>query len=71
MSGNQHASTKTDLLTMLAFARRQLEQAIELRRLGSVHADFTLADARYALQLYRARYNAAPASTRRRWACGK
>ena len=57
-SGNQHESLKRDLLGLLDWAREYL-------RMGYT------ADARAFLSRYRERYAEDPASTRRRWACGR
>lgn len=73
-TGNQHASRKADLLKALDCARKAVRMAYRIRTsgaLGFTMADHYRDDARYALTLYRAKYNAAPASTRRRWACGQ
>lgn len=74
MTGNQHVSTKTDLLRALGVARRAIESCAFLRGRGlgggGLYAS-SLDDARYMLRLYRVKYDAAPASTRRRWSCGK
>lgn len=65
--GNQHASRKADLLTILNVARSRLRVAAMTHGKQREHL---VSDARYALAMFRAKYNAAPASTRRRWACG-
>jgi len=58
MTGNQHSSLKQRLLFMLGVARLCLSA-------GEVEG------ARGALARYREVYAAAPASTRRRWKCGR
>jgi hypothetical protein len=71
-TGNQHQSRKVDLLRALSVARAQLGHAQFHRGNGNDGlADYHLSDARHMLTVYRAKYDAAPASTRRRWACGK
>lgn len=57
-TGNQHFSRKRDLLTVLDSARWRV-------RNGMVD------EARVYLEIYRAAYVICPASTRRRWKCGK
>jgi hypothetical protein len=57
-TGNQHASRYGDLMYMLRIARSALLT-------GSVYA------ARWWLRRWREGYAQAPASTRRRWKCGK
>jgi hypothetical protein len=69
--GNQHQSLKLDLMRALRSARRYLCVAHHARKRGETDlAAHYVADARYSLALYRAKHDAAPASTRRRWACG-
>ena len=58
MPGNQHNSRKVDLLAFLATACDCL-------------AAHDLAGAREWMGLYRYHYSQAPASTRRRWRCGR
>lgn len=70
-TGNQHASRKAELIRALHLVRYSLRYAAQSRALGFPDAALHHADdARYALMLYRAKYNTAPASTRRRWSCG-
>lgn len=58
MPGNQYESRRADLMDMLRTARGFL-------RAGCI------ANARHYLSLYRTAYALAPASTRRRWKCGR
>ncbi len=58
MPGNQYESRRADLMDMLRTARELLRCGDWLR-------------ARYYLSLYRTAYALAPASTRRRWKCGR
>jgi hypothetical protein len=58
MTGNQHASPKAELMERLLIARRALRYGF-------------LGLARQQLIWWREGYMAAPASTRRRWKCGK
>lgn len=67
---NQHASPRAKLLAILAVARGDLQRARVLRDDPIMRA-YSVAQARAALQLFRAGYSAAPASTRRRWKCGR
>lgn len=70
-TGNQHTSRKAELIRALHRVRCSLRQAGLMRAQGFPDAALHHADdARYTLTLYRAKYNAAPAPTRRRWACG-
>lgn len=57
-TGNQHSSRKATLLVLLHVAREAL-------RAGHWQS------ARSCLFVYRMAYNAAPASTRRRWRAGQ
>ena len=57
--GNQHRSRKVDLLALLDAARYALD----------VHGEVD--NARLYLKLYHRQYALAPASTRRRWRCGR
>lgn len=69
---NQHGSTKADLIRALGHAREALRGAATARRAGNQPLyHYFLDDARYFLALFRATYNRSPASTRRRWACGR
>jgi len=56
--GNQHDSLKTDLLNMLYAAEVYLRNGL-------------VSEARVVLGWYRRDYLLAPASTRRRWKCGR
>jgi hypothetical protein len=56
--GNQHASRYGDLMHLLYFARTCLQWR-------------DLDGARECLAQYRTEYDKAPASTRRRWKCGR
>jgi hypothetical protein len=58
MTGNQHSSRRGDLLFALRLARVALKHG-------------QLLAARAFLQVYRCKYATAPASTRRRWKCGR
>jgi len=56
--GNQHASRRGRLLILLDLARQELRDA-------------NLMAARFYLGVFQFGYNNAPASTRRRWKCGR
>lgn len=58
MPGNQHYSRKVDLMDMLRRARDALRW-------------HQLENARFYLSLFRTAHALAPASTRRRWRCGR
>ena len=58
MTGNQHRSTRASLLGLLRLARAAL-------RVGVVDT------ARECLAAYHCGHDQAPASTRRRWKCGR
>ncbi len=58
MPGNQYESRRADLLDMLGTARKYLRAGL-------------IENARHYLALYRTAYGLAPASTRRRWKCGR
>lgn len=58
MPGNQYVSRKLDLMRLLFCARREL----------GYHDNWW---ARYFLNKWREAYAATPASTRRRWKCGR
>jgi hypothetical protein len=66
--GNQHASPRVKLLHVLEVARGDLRAARFCT--DPLRSQF-VAQARAALQLFRAGYAAAPASTQRRWRCGR
>lgn len=55
---NQYNSRKSDLLDMLHTARDYLESGL-------------IENARFYLRLYRTAYSLVPASTKRRWRCGR
>jgi hypothetical protein len=57
-TGNQYGSRKADLLVRLELARLEL-------RTGRIAA------ARWSLRQFWAEWAAAPASSRRRWRCGR
>ena len=56
--GNQHQSRKERLMDFLDVSRAELRQG-------------NIVMAMYMLETYRYNYAKAPASTRRRWRCGK
>ena len=71
--GNQYASEKVRLQKLLRIVRFDLQRArfaraILMHPATSAHY---LAQAMAALDLYRYAYARVPASTRRRWRCGK
>lgn len=70
--GNQHVSERARLLKLLRVARFDLQRARFARTRCNAHeAPFFLAQARQALDLFRYAYNLVPASSRRRWKCGR
>ena len=74
-SGNQHASPKVYILALLGAARVHLNLAAEWRTGGrygaAVAARREVWRAIVAVNDARTLINATPASTRRRWACGR
>jgi hypothetical protein len=72
MIGNQYVGRKVEIGTALRRARGHLINAARERRLGNLgywRAYMTLA--RHELAVARSRIDRAPASTRRRWHCGR
>jgi len=73
--GNQHESRKARILSLLDWARDNVRTAEEMGRAGFGPSDGARIQAnrsaRHWLSRARAEMNAAPASTRRRWRCGK
>lgn len=70
--GNQHVSERARLFKLLRVARFDLQRARFARtRVNPHEAPFFLAQAQQALALFRYAYNRAPASTQRRWKCGR
>lgn len=69
---NQHESPKGAILKRLRYSRDALDAAWIYRRAGEIgpHAA-ALRSARFWLRMARGAMAAAPASTRRRWKCGK
>lgn len=61
--GNQHHSRRAELLRVLGWARKALRSG-QSRRMRIYLAQSYLA-------LWRTEYERAPASTRRRWRCGR
>lgn len=72
MTGNQHKSPRRTILKRLREARACLARAASYRRQGADGpARAALQSARYWLSCARDAMAAAPASTHRRWACGR
>lgn len=70
--GNQHVSERARLLKLLRCARFDLQRARFARTRCNAHeAPFFVAQARQALALFRHAYARVPASTQRRWKCGR
>lgn len=70
---NQYASRKGLILAVLADVRHQLTGARAARGSldGALRAAWYLANAQRQMRWARRLIDAAPASTRRRWACGR
>ena len=69
---NQYGSRKADLVALLCEARLALGRAGQHRARGRLAAESAaLRMAGALLILYRRAYFAAPASSRRRWKCGR
>jgi multidrug resistance efflux pump len=69
-TGNQYVGRAAALRKLLRVARQDLQRARILRADKALSAHY-VAQARAALALYRAGYEAAPASTQRRWRVGR